>query len=127
MALPVNARIDAVPNFAANLEQVRAFFVAQDAATAPARLIQLKGELRDMKRILSWSPAAGRPARFLNGNSVQAHMRTATVLQLAAQAGLPFLREYVVAQHVVLYAHSDAEVLLLALKHHRQLAYCTLQ
>jgi hypothetical protein len=90
-------------------------------------LTQLKGELRDMKRILSWSPAAGRPARFLNGNSVQAHMRTALVLQLAAQAGLPFLREYVVAQHVVLYAHSDSDVLLLALKHHRQLVYSTLQ
>jgi hypothetical protein len=54
-------------------------------------------------------------------------MRTASVLQLASQAGLPFLREYVVAQHVVLYAHSDSDVLLLALKHHRQLAYSTLQ
>ncbi len=127
MALPVNARVDAAPNFAANLEQVGAFFVAQDAATAPARLSQLKSELRDMKRILSWSPTAGRPARFLNGNSVQAQMRTASVLQLASQAGLPFLREYVVAQHVVLYAHSDSDVLLLALKHHRQLAYSTIR
>ena len=127
MALPANAQIGAAPNFAANLEQVRAFFVTQDALTAPTRLTQLKGELRDMKRILSWSPAAGRPARFLNGNSVQAQMRTASVLQLATQAGLPFLREYVVAQHVVLYAHSDSEVLLLALTHHRQLAYSAIQ
>jgi hypothetical protein len=54
-------------------------------------------------------------------------MRTASVLQLASQAGLPFLREYVVAQHVVLYAHSDSEVLLLAVKHHRQLAYSAIQ
>lgn len=90
-------------------------------------MTQLKGELRDMRRILSWSPAAGRPARFLNGQSVQAQMRTASVLQLASQAGLPFLREYVVAQHVVLYAHSDSEVLLLAVKHHRQLAYSAIQ
>jgi hypothetical protein len=80
-----------------------------------------------MKRVLSWSPAAGRAAQFLKGNSVQAHMRTASVLQLADQAGLPFLREYLVAQHVVLYALSDSDVLLLALKHHRQLAYSTLQ
>lgn len=127
MALPVNARIGATPNFASNLEQVRVFFVTQDAATARTRFSQLKGELREMKRILSWSPAGGRPARFLNGNSVQAQTGTASVMQLAAQVGLPFLREYVVAQHVVLYAHSDSEVLLLALKHHRQLAYSAIQ
>ena len=127
MALPANARIGAAPNFAFNLEAVRAFLVAQDAATAPTRLTQLKTELREMKRILSWSPTAGRPARFLKGQSAQAQLRTAAVLPLAIQARLPFLREYVVAQHVVLYAHSDSEVMLLALKHHRQLAYSTTQ
>ena len=39
----------------------------------------------------------------------------------------PYLREYVLAQHLVLYAHSDSEVVLLALKGHRQLAYTALQ
>jgi hypothetical protein len=38
---------------------------------------------------------------------------------------LPHLREFVIASHVVLYAHSDTEVVLLALKHHRQLTYTT--
>lgn len=127
MPLPVNARISAAPNLASNLEEVRAFFVAQDAATAHTRLTQLKIELREMKRILSCSPAAGRPARFLNGHSAQAQLRTASVLQLATQVGLPFFRECVVAQHVVLYAHSYSEVILLAMKHHRQLAHCTIQ
>ena len=47
------------------------------------------------------------------------------VQQLAAQAGLPSLREYVVSRHIVLYAHSDVEVVLLALKHQRQLTYST--
>jgi hypothetical protein len=127
MTRPVNARIGATPNFASNLEQVRIFFITQDASTARTRLNQLKSELREMKRILSWSPAGGRPARFLNGNSVQAQIGTASVMQLATQVGLPFLREYVVAQHVVLYAHSDSEVILLALKHHRQLSYSAIQ
>lgn len=126
MALQVNARIGAAPNFASNLEQAHAFFVQQDAATALARFKQLKAELREMKRVLSWSPTSGRPARFLNSQSAQAHMRTAQVVQLAAQVGLPFLREYVVAQHVVLFAHAESEVVLLALKHHRQLAYSTI-
>jgi hypothetical protein len=123
MTLPANAQIGAAPNFSFNLEEARTFFSAQDAATAKARFGKLKSELREMKRILSWAPAGGRPARFLNGQSAQAQLRTVAVLQLAAQVGLPSLREYVVAQHVVLYAHSDSEVVLLALKHHRQLAY----
>ncbi len=42
---------------------------------------------------------------------------------LALQAGLPNLREYVLSRHIVLYAHSDAEVVFLALKHQQQLMY----
>ena len=33
----------------------------------------------------------------------------------------------VIAKHVVLYAHSDSEVILLALKHQRQLVYSVVQ
>jgi len=36
---------------------------------------------------------------------------------------LPNLREYIVNRHIVLYAHSEVEVVLLALKHQRQLTY----
>lgn len=123
MALPVNAHVGAAPNFTFNLEEARAFFAAQDAESASARFGGLKSELREMKTILGWSPACGRPARFLNGHSAQARLRTASVLQLAQQVGRPLLREYVVAQHIVLYAHSDSEIVLLAMKHQRQLAY----
>ena len=95
--------------------------VEQDAASVPARLAQLKRELRDMKTLLAWSPASGRPARFLHPNSAQASLRLAAVQKLAQSVGLPQLREYVIGSHVVLYAHSDTEVVLLSLKHHRQL------
>lgn len=127
MSLPVNAQVSAAPQFATHLQQAQAFFDMQDAPSAPERMNRLKAELRDMKTMLAWSPASGRTARFLNGRSVQARVKAASVMQLAAQAGLPFLREYVMAQHLVLYAHSDSEVVLLALKHHRQLAYSALQ
>ena len=80
-----------------------------------------------MKTLLAWSPASGRPARFLDSISAQARLRLAAVLQSAQLAGVPQLREYVMGSHVVLYAHSDTEVVLLALKHHRQLTYTTLQ
>lgn len=127
MTLPATARVEAAPNFLDNLEETHAFFALQDAGSADTRLRRLKGDLREMVSILSWSPSSGRSARFLNGKSAQARLRTETVLHLAEQAGLPFLREYVLGQHVVLYAHSDLEVVLLALKHQRQLTYSVSQ
>jgi len=36
---------------------------------------------------------------------------------------LPVLRELVLARHVLLYAHSEKEVVLLSLRHERQLGY----
>jgi hypothetical protein len=123
MALPLNAKIEATPNFLANLDAAHQFFTLQDADSAGARLIKLKAELREMVSVLQWSPAGGRPARFLAATSIQAQLRLEAVLQLAEQAGLPDLREYVVGQHTVLYAHSETEVVLLAIKHQRQLVY----
>ncbi|OYT91872.1 MAG: hypothetical protein CFE43_11530 [Burkholderiales bacterium PBB3] len=123
MQRPVNAQVSAAPNFATSLQAVHAFMVAQDAVSAPARLSQLKRDLRDMKTLLAWSPASGRPARFLRPISAQASLRLAAVQQMAQSAGLPQLREYVIGSHLVLYAHSDTEVVLLSLKHYRQLTY----
>ena len=123
----VSAQVSAAPHFAGCLQAVHAFMVAQDAASAPARLAQIKRDLREMKTLLAWSPAGGRPARFLRPNSAQASLRLAAVQQLAQSAGLPHLREYVIGSYIVLYAHADAEVVLLSLKHHRQLSYITLQ
>ncbi len=123
MTLPIHARVEATPNFISNLEVTRLYFVEQDADTASERFRKLKVELREMVTVLSWSPASGHLARFFSGRSAQARLRAQTVQQLAAQAGLPHLREYLVNRHIVLYAHSDVEVVLLALKHQRQLTY----
>ena len=124
MTLSVNARVEAAPNFLSNLETARLFFVEQDADTASERFSKLKAELREMVTVLAWSPASGRPARFLSAYSAQSRLRAKSVLQLAAQVGLPSLREYVIGRHIALYAHSEVEVVLLALKHQRQLIYC---
>lgn len=123
----VSAQVSAAPHFADCLQAVHAFMVEQDAASATARLAQLTRDLREMKTLLAWSPASGHPARFLSPNSAQARLRLAAVQQLAQSSGLPHLREYVIGSHVVLYAHSATEVVLLSLKHHRQLTYITLQ
>ena len=123
MALPSDAKVEATPNFLANLEAARQFFQAQDADTADARLAKLKADLREMMAILAWSPGSGRPSRFLTAKSAQGKLRLEAVRQLAAQAGLPCLREYIVSQHIVLCAHCETDVVLLALKHQRQLIH----
>lgn len=124
MTLPLNAKVEAAPNFLANLDSAHQFFQVQDEDSAESRLTKLKADLREMVAILAWSPASGRPARFLSAKSVQAKLKANAVQQLAEQAGLPHLREYVVGQQfIVLYAHSDTDVVLLALKHQRQLMY----
>ena len=122
-----SAQVSAAPHFAECLLAIHAFMVEQDAASAPARLVQIKRDLREMKTLLAWSPASGRPARFLRPNSAQASLRLEAVQLLAKSAGLPHLREYVIGSYVVLYAHSDTEVVLLSLKHHRQLTYIARQ
>lgn len=124
MALPLNAKVEAAPNFLANLDAAHQFFLVQDADSADARLAKLKADIREMIAILAWSPASGRQARFLSAKSAQAMMKANSVQQLAEQAGLPSLREYIVGQQfIVLYAHSDTDVVLLAIKHQRQLMY----
>lgn len=123
MALRLNAKVEAAPNFLANLEAAHQFFRLQDADSANARFAKLKTELREMISVLQWSPGGGRPARFLAATSIQAQLRLEAVMQLAEQAGLPHLREYVIGQHIVLYAHSETDVVLLAIKHQRQLTY----
>jgi plasmid stabilization system protein ParE len=123
VALPINAKVEATPNFLANLESINQFFLTQDADVADARFTKLKVDLREMIAVLAWSPAGGRPARFLMAKSAQARLKSEAVLRLAEEAGLPYLREYVVGQHIVLYAHAETEVVLLAVKHQRQLTY----
>ena len=123
MALPLNAKVEAAPNFLANLDSAHQFFQVQDEDSADGRLAKLKADLREMVAILAWSPASGRPARFLSAKSAQAALRSNAVQQLADQARLPSLREYIVGQFIVLYAHSETDVVLLAIKHQRQLMY----
>lgn len=123
MVLAAKATVEAVPNFLENLEAAHQFFMLQDAESAASRLSKLKAELRQMVQILAWSPSSGRTACFFKIKSAQARLKAEAVIQLAELAGLSDLREYIVGQHIVLYAHSDNSVVLLALKNQRQLIY----
>ena len=123
MSIPVNAKVRAVPNFLACLRGARGFMVEQDAASAPARFDNLQAELVKARGLLSFAPTSGRPARFLDAKTGWGQFQAQQAVQLARALGMPELRELVLARHIVLYAHSDRDVLLLSLRHERQLGY----
>ncbi len=127
MSLPHQATVRPTRNFLDNLEAAHEFFVLQDADTATRRMNDLRVELREMVEILCWSPGSGRPARFMQTTSAQARLRLEHVLHLAEQTGFTSLREFIVAGFVVLYAYSESEVVLLSMKHQRQLTYSVAQ
>lgn len=123
MSIPVNAKVRAVPNLLDCLRAARAFMVEQDAASAPARFKQLQSELVRARSLLSFSPTSGRPARFLDAKTGWGRFQAQQAVELSRSLGMPELRELVLARHVLLYAHSESKVLLLALRHERQSGY----
>lgn len=123
MTLPANARVRAVPNFLVCLEAAKRFMEEQAVRSAPGRFQRLQAELAKARRLLSFAPAGGRPARFLQASTAWGLFQVQQAKQYAQALGMPELRELVLAQHIMLYAHSEREVVWLSLRHERQLGY----
>ena len=123
MTIPVNASIRAVPNFLACLRPVRSFMVEQDADSASERFEKLQATIVKARALLAFAPTSGRPARLLEARTGWGRFQAQQAVQLAQALGMPELREVVVARHVLLYAHSERHVVLLSLRHKRQLSY----
>jgi plasmid stabilization system protein ParE len=116
-------RIDFAESFGERLRVLEAFMLAQDPDSAAARVDDLHEAILRFVDLVKLHPKIGRPAAGLAASSVEGQRRLARVLQLAARAGLPELREYVLHAHLVLYAHSDSRVLMLSVRHQRELGY----
>lgn len=95
----------------------------QDAASAPARFKQLQAEVSKARALLAFAPASGRPARFLDARTGWGQFQADQARQFAQALRMPELREFVLVRHVLLYAHGEREVVLLSLRHERQLGY----
>lgn len=95
----------------------------QNADSAPRRFERLQAELVKARALLSFSPTSGRPARFLDAKTGWGQFQAQQAVQFARAIGMPELRELALARHVLLYAHSERDVLLLSLRHERQLGY----
>ena len=123
MPLPVHASIHAAQSFVRNVRAAEEFLHEQDSERADARYDALLGRLAQARERLRWNPAAGRPARFARKHAPQAQAALARIHVLARSHGLLHFRELVLKPYVLLYAHSENRVLLLALRHERQLFF----
>lgn len=123
MAAAKRVEVRASANFLANLDDLAEFLLRIDPEAALQLYRRLKDQIAEMVDLLESHPAIGRPARFLMARSVQGRERAARAAKLAQSLGLDNLREYVLRDHLALYACSDETVVLLAVRHHRQLEY----
>ena len=123
MAAAKRVEVRAAASFLANLEELGEFLLRVDAESAPHLYQRLKAQIAEMLDLLEKLPGIGRPARFFNARSIQGRQRSVRAAELAQSLGFTQLREYVLKDHLVLYACSDTAVVLLAVRHQRQLEY----
>jgi plasmid stabilization system protein ParE len=110
-------------NFERNLEEVEHFLTEADAPRAYDHLLdELLGTV--IPNLESF-PDMGRPFLVREAHSVEstnALERLHTKL-LQQTTDTTALREYILSDYLVLYVQIDAIVYLLAIRHHRQLAF----
>jgi hypothetical protein len=116
-------RVDFAESFGERLRVLEEFMLAQDPDSASARIEDLQQEVLRFIDLVKLHPKIGRPAGMLAANSAEGQWRLERVLQLASDTGMPELREYVLHAHLALYAHSDSRVLMLSIRHQRELGY----
>ena len=105
-------------HFERNLEAVESFLAEVDALPAYDKLLD---ELLDtLIPNLEHFPAMGR--NFLD-RPAQSVETVNALNRLQAQLRNGELREYLLADYLVLYARFDTEIYLLSVKHHRQLSF----
>lgn len=112
------ATVKLTAHFERNLEAIESFLAEADALSAYGRLLD---ELLDtLIPNLEQFPAMGRSFLERPAGSVEA-VKAIERLQAKLQGGE--LREYLLADYLVLYARFDTVIYLLAIKHHRQLSF----
>jgi plasmid stabilization system protein ParE len=115
--MPSRVRIAA--NFERNLDSIREFLIEQEAAAGCDSLItRLFG---DVIPNLTRFPKMGRD--FLGRDPLSDEGR-AKLHSLKMKSGKHTeIREYIADEYLLLYAFRDSVVILLAIRHHRQLSF----
>lgn len=116
-------RVEFADHFRERLRNLHLFMQSQDVTSAPSRAAALREDVLSFVDLIKLHPEIGRPVDKLDAQTAEGQRRLRRVLQLALEAGLPHLREYVLRAHVLLYAHSDSHILVLSIRHQRELGY----
>ncbi|WP_118183196.1 hypothetical protein [Paraburkholderia phosphatilytica] len=82
-------QIDFAHTFGARLRVLEEFMLAQDPASAQARIEELRCEVLRLVDLVKLHPEIGRPAGILAASSIEGQRRLERVLRLANDAGLP--------------------------------------
>ena len=110
-------------NFERNLEEIEGFLDQADAAPAYDALLDelLTTIIPNLERFPDMGRSfLARPARSVETTNAQNALRN----KLAALTSDPdALREYVLSDYLLLYAHIESTIYLLAIRHHRQLSF----
>lgn len=115
--------VDFADSFGEALETLEEFMLTQDVNSALRRVENLQEEIVRFIDLVKKHPRIGRFAEMLAVGDIEAQLWLEQVLRWATAVGLPEFREYVLSSHVLLYAHSDSRVMLLSIRHQRELGY----
>lgn len=113
----VVASVRLAANFERNLDELEVF---ESERGSPAAFGALLDELFDtVVPALERFPRVGRDLLARTPGSAQGVVLHERVTQLVPEGGS--LRQYATSRHVILYLEREVEVVLLAIRHHRQL------
>jgi len=121
--MSARATVRITGHFERNLEAVERRFLLEAEAHGAFDAL-LDGLADEVVPTLERHPAIGRDFLTKSADSAEAETRIARLTaRLAATGEQASIREYVIAHYLVLYAHVDDTVYLLAIRHHRQLSF----
>ena len=123
MPLPANTPVRIAQSFVRDVRAAGDFMHRQDATTADDRYEGLRVRIAEARRLVSWNPESGRPARFLEAQSIHALAVAEEARSLMQTTALPMLRELIIKPYILLYAHNREQVILLGLRRERQQAF----
>ena len=109
-------------NFERNLDEIERFLKKIEVVGGFDALLE---ELTDtVIPTLEAHPAIGRNFLGRTADSAEAEVRVRRLERVLADFGTAAcIREYVMSQHLILYAHMEGVVHLLAIRHQRQQAF----
>ena len=108
-------------NFERNLEAIEAFWIERELAEGYDRLLDDLTET--VVANLELFPEMGPPLLSRKATSVEEASKQGQLKHRLARFADGELREYVLQEYLVLYAHLDETIYLLSIRHHRQLSF----